>query len=107
MFTLDGDVIYKEPISSFDTDGLKEFRDNNGFKFQIRPRSGWEIQGIRQYEPVERRIELPREIMVPTESYYGYTFTVRRRVVTTNPEVYPQSTTYEYPINSNKCKNKL
>ena len=54
VFTLDGDVIYKEPISSFDTDGLKEFRDNNGFKFQIRPRSGWEIQGIRQYEPVER-----------------------------------------------------
>ena len=101
VFTLDGDVIYKAPISSFDTDGLKEFRDNNGFKFQIRPRSGWEIQGIRQYEPVERRIELPREIIVPAESYYGYTFTVRRRVVTTNPEVYPQSTTYEYPINSN------
>jgi len=101
VFTLDGDVMYKAPISSFDTDDLKEFRDNNGFKFQIRPRSGWEIQGITQYEPLEKSIDLPREVIVPAESYYAYRFAVRRRVVTTNPEVYPQSTSYEYPINSN------
>ena len=101
VFDLEGNRLYQSNIDSIDTREIRNLSRNRGFQFEISRKTGFEIEKIDQVEPVIKRLDgFPRRTVVPAGVTHRYKIFLKRRTVNKTPQVYPQSTSYEYPINS-------